>query len=296
MPDSPTDAKFLSDDDKLIAIERLRDNQMGVLSREWRWPHVYEALKDLKTWFWVMMIFCASVSSNGIGTFGPLIIQSIVSDPFQTMLWNVPVGLAHALTVSLSAFVAMKIRRKGWVIASLTLPPIAGLSVLSWVDRTAENKSVLLVGFFLLSTFTGITPLIYSWSAQNTAGDTKRKTVSALVFVGSSAGNICGPLLFRPKTFTFGLLVNIFMFSSVLIFTMVISGCLTSLNLAHERRRVALGKNAKVVDTSLDSAEEMECRRQRGQEEEVNPAIERARDKDFSDATDLENEDFVFVL
>lgn len=33
-------------------------------------------------------------------------------------------------------------------------------------------------------------PLIYSWSAQNTAGDTKRKCTTAFLFIGQSAGNV----------------------------------------------------------------------------------------------------------
>lgn len=156
MPDSPTEAKFLSDDDKAIAIERLRDNQMGVMSREWRYAHFYEALGDPKTWLWVTMIFCASVPSNGIGTFGPLIIQSFVSDPYQTMLFNVPVGFSHAIAVSISAYVSMKWKLKAPVIAILCIPPLMGLSVLLRYEHNVENKGILLAAFFSLSTFTGI--------------------------------------------------------------------------------------------------------------------------------------------
>lgn len=35
-----------------------------------------------------------------------------------------------------------------------------------------------------------ITPLIYTWEAQNTAGDTKRKCTSAVVLVGMCTGNV----------------------------------------------------------------------------------------------------------
>lgn len=52
MPDSPMEARFLTHGDKLIAIERLRMNQMGVASRVWKWDHVREAFLDLKTWIW----------------------------------------------------------------------------------------------------------------------------------------------------------------------------------------------------------------------------------------------------
>ena len=86
MPDSPVEAKFLNDHDKLIAIERLRMNQMGVLSREWRWDHAKEAILDPKTWCWAALLFSISVPSGGISTFGPLIVQSFGFDSFATIL------------------------------------------------------------------------------------------------------------------------------------------------------------------------------------------------------------------
>lgn len=60
MPDSPVEAKFLNDRDKIIAVERLRMNQMGVMSREWRWSHVKESLRDPKTWCWFALVFSIS--------------------------------------------------------------------------------------------------------------------------------------------------------------------------------------------------------------------------------------------
>lgn len=60
MPDSPVDAKFLTTDDKLIAIERLRMNRMGIGSGVWKWDHVIECLLDPKTWLWFFLIFIIS--------------------------------------------------------------------------------------------------------------------------------------------------------------------------------------------------------------------------------------------
>lgn len=156
MPDSPTEARFLSGEDKVLAIGRLRNNQTGVMSREWRFSHVVETIKDLKTWFWVAMIFCISVPSNGISTFGPLIIKSFVEDPFHTMLFNVPVGFSHILAVSVSAYVSMKWKLKGPVIVLLCIPPIIGCVILLQFTHEARNKGFLLAGYFCLSTYTGI--------------------------------------------------------------------------------------------------------------------------------------------
>lgn len=60
MPDSAMEAKFLNHDEKLIAIERLRMNQMGVASRVWKWEHVKEAFLDPKTWLWFSMLTAVS--------------------------------------------------------------------------------------------------------------------------------------------------------------------------------------------------------------------------------------------
>lgn len=63
MPDSPMEAKFLKEDEKVIAIERLRMNQMGIGSGVWKWDHVREAMLDPKTWLWFcLMLTISSVS------------------------------------------------------------------------------------------------------------------------------------------------------------------------------------------------------------------------------------------
>ncbi|KAK4154810.1 hypothetical protein C8A00DRAFT_32406 [Chaetomidium leptoderma] len=57
------EAKYLGEREKVIAVERLRANQMGVFaSREWRWDHVWE------TWCWFVAIVPPSIASGGIGT------------------------------------------------------------------------------------------------------------------------------------------------------------------------------------------------------------------------------------
>lgn len=57
MPDSPTKTKILNEEEKLIAIERLRANQMGIENYSWKWAHVRECALDLKTWLWAAMMF-----------------------------------------------------------------------------------------------------------------------------------------------------------------------------------------------------------------------------------------------
>lgn len=69
-----------------------------------------------------------------------------------------------------------------------------------------------------VSTMASITPLIYAWQAQNTAGDTKKKCTSGIVFIGMCAGNVIGPLLYSTEEaplYRTGLIANLAMFVTV---------------------------------------------------------------------------------
>lgn len=77
------------------------------------------------------------------------------------------------------------------------------------------------------------------------------------------------------------------------------------LNRDHATRRVALGKSAVIIDTSLDaeSPQAAETENARNVEEGdaaigavYNDEMERPGDRAFENLTDMQNEDFVFVL
>ncbi|KAI5863808.1 MFS general substrate transporter [Durotheca rogersii] len=301
MPDSPIEAKFLSEEDKIIAVERLRMNQMGLISRKWRNDHLKEALLDPKSWFWFALLFSISIPSGGISTFGPLIIKTFGYDQFQTILFNIPFGFVQLVATVGGAFLAQRIKMKGPVIALLCLPPIAGCVMLIVLPRDAGHRASLLAGYYLISVYPGITPLIYSWSSQNTAGDTKRKSTNAILLVGQSIGNVIGPLLYTQTEapgYARGLRSNLALYVAIIVLVGLTTLYLRLLNRRHAARRVAMGKSAVIIDTSLDSEKEaaaaLEAENKTAGVEDA-PTVQTG-DRAFEDLTDLENEEFVFVL
>ncbi|KAK6953681.1 hypothetical protein Daesc_005986 [Daldinia eschscholtzii] len=314
MPDSPVEAKFLNEEDKLIAIERLRMNQMGVVSREWRSDHLKEALLDPKSWLWFALVFSISIPSGGISTFGPLIVKTFGFDPFGTILFNIPFGFVQLVATVGGAFIAQKIKKKGPVIAALCLPPIAGCVLLMVLPRDDPHRAPLLAGYYLISVYPGITPLIYSWASQNTAGDTKRKCTNAVLFIGQSVGNVIGPLLYSQTEapgYARGLRSNLALYIVIIVFVVIITIYLKVLNANHAKRRVAMGKSAVIVDTSLDPSEDAAVVQQNSDGVGKNTrktengnatagtptkGVEIPGERAFEDLTDLQNEEFVFVF
>jgi heme/copper-type cytochrome/quinol oxidase subunit 4 len=293
MPDSPMEARFLNDNEKLVAVERLRMNQMGVASRTWKWDHVLEAFLDMKTWLWFFMLTAVSIPSGGITTFGPLIVQSFGFDSFTTILFNMPFGAVQIIATLGGAWLATKLKKKSPVLILLCIPPIIGIVILLVVGRGADHKAVLLVGYYLTSFYPGISPLIYSWSGQNTGGDTKRKVTTSILFVGASAGNIIGPHLFKPAEKPYykrGLKANLALF--VVIIVLVVLGMLwvMMLNRKHAAARERMGKAANIVDLSMEKGRQVDA------EEAEHIQASGVGDKAFDDVTDLKNEDFIYLL
>ncbi|KAI1174036.1 allantoate permease [Nemania sp. FL0916] len=296
MPDSPMEAKYLSEREQLIAIERLRANQMGVASRKWRWDHALETLLDLKTWLWFLIMTSISIASGGISTFGNLIVQDFGYTNFNAILFNIPFGVIQVGSIIGSAALATKLRRKGLVLAIVSLFPIIGTVLMITVPRNGRTKGVLLFGYYLVSFLGAVTPMIFTWQGQNTGGDTKKKTTTAVVITGMCAGNIIGPHLFDTKDaplYRPGLISALVQFAFVGAMGLLIPLYLMFLNKRHAKQRVQLGKQADIVDGSMLKKKEMqEPMGDYDQKEQVTNVED---DNGLQDLPDLKNEDFIYV-
>lgn len=187
---------------------------------------------------------------------------------------------------------ATKTGKKSPVLVALCLPAVAGCVMLLHLPRGAAHRGPLLAAYYLISVYPGITPLIYSWSAANTAGETKKKVTTGFLFVFQCAGNVLGPNLYttaEAPLYRRGLLSNLALFIVLVVLFAIQAGYTFILNKKHASRRVALGKSAKVEDRSM-----MKVRAELVEEDKIEEA-KKVEEHAFDDKTDLQNEDFIYV-
>lgn len=55
-PDNPTNAWFLTADERLNVVKRTRGNQTGIETKVWKKKQLLEALSDIKTWLFFLFI------------------------------------------------------------------------------------------------------------------------------------------------------------------------------------------------------------------------------------------------
>lgn len=283
LDDDVTSARFLNENERLQAVERLRANQTGIGSRIFEWDHAYEVLVEPKSYLWVGMSLLLNVGASVTNTFGPLILSGLVNNnKYIASLLNMPFGAVQLIIILLSSYAAQKARLKAPVLFILVIPVVAGLAILYKVPRS--NQAGLLGGYYLLAFLFGSNPLIVSWIVGNTAGTTKKSIIMSLYNAGSSAGNIIGPLLFNAQdapAYYPGLRAVLAIFAALSVVVLLQWVDLFFLNKMQERRRVRNGKTKVIHDASMSDTYVMI------EEEGVG--------EHAFDLTDRKNDEFVYI-
>lgn len=297
-------ARFLTEEEKPKAIERLRANQTGTGSSELKWDHVKEVFIEPKTYLWIAMALLLNVGASVANTFGPLIINGLDFDKYTASLLNMPFGALQLIVILLGSYLAQKAKLKGAILAIFCLPVVAGLAILYSVPRDKSAQSTLLGGYYLLAFLFGGNPLIVTWIVGNTAGTTKKSVMMSLYNAASSAANIMGPILFDSRDapeYKPGLRACLGIFVALVVVIFIQWANLLFLNKMQEKRRVRNGKPAKMVDRSMqDNYRDMRASDSETQAEDVegaNTAETTAHlgDKSFADVTDGQNDEFVYI-
>ena len=285
-------ARFLTEHERAQAIERLRANQTGTGSQEFKWNHVVEAALEPKTYLWIAMALLLNVGASVTNTFGPLILNGLGYDKYRTSLLNMPFGAVQIIVILLGSYAAQKARLKSAVLVLFMLPVIAGLAMLYVLHRNKSEQAPLLAAYYLLAFLFAGNPLIVSWIVGNTAGTTKKSILMSLYNAGSSSGNIIGPLLFNKTdapAYRPGLRAVLGIFIALVAVVLIQVANLMLLNKLQSRTRVAIGKKAFIHDHSM---REKYHGLDEDNETEGGP---RLGDNAFLDMTDRKNDEFTYV-
>ena len=299
-------ARFLTEEEKPKALERLRANQTGTGSRELKGSHLIELFLEPKTYLWFALAMLLNVGASVTNTFGPLILEGLGFDSYKTSLLNMPFGAMQWIVIIFASWAAQRWKIKSVVLFCLTLPVIAGLAMLYTISHTDGHEGGLLAGYYLLAFLFGGNPLIVAWIVANTAGTTKKSATMSLYNAASSAGNIIGPLLFQSAdapTYHPGLRAVLAIFVALAACTVLQAANLVFLNKLQERKRVKNGKPRKIKDHSMEDkyhdADEQPDDEIMGVAEgdpEARPTHHaRIGDQAFLDLTDRKNDEFVYV-
>ncbi|PPQ69571.1 hypothetical protein CVT26_001573 [Gymnopilus dilepis] len=189
LPDSPVHAHFLTKEERIAALERVRDDAGGTENKHLKKYQVVEAFMDVRTWLIVLTTLVTSIPNGALSNFSNLIIKSFGYTSKQTLILSTPGGaVAAAMTLACGWYSDKKGERMLPIVFAL-VPTIVGSVLLGNVRQAV----------YLIGTFGSALASVYAYNASNTSGHTKKSTINAMTLVSFSVGNIIGTEIFQPK-------------------------------------------------------------------------------------------------
>ncbi|KAF2088410.1 MFS general substrate transporter [Saccharata proteae CBS 121410] len=199
MPDNQMNCRWLSQEDRILAIERIRVNQQGVGNKHWKMYQVKEALRDPLTWAFFFYALVADIPNGGISNFFSLLITSFGYTSEQSLLYGTPGGAVEIVSLIVCGFLGDRYGNRLLISTSGLLLSILGMALIIGLPESMNVGR--LIGYYL--TQASPTPFValLSLVSTNVAGYTKKTTVAALYLIGYCAGNIIGPQTFKSGNY-----------------------------------------------------------------------------------------------
>ncbi|KAI9038682.1 putative MFS allantoate transporter [Aspergillus affinis] len=198
MPDSPSSARFLSHRQRIVAVQRVSENMIGIKTKQIKPQQAFEIVYDIKVLCCAFIGLSCGVINGGVSNFSSSLIKGYGFSGIYATLLQLPTGAIEALVVPICGLVSTYVRdSRCIVLAVVCLIPFGGLLGIRFTD--VQHRWTL-VGCTWLQYIVGA-PVIVSWNilSTNVAGHTKRSLSNGLWFVLYAAGNVAGANIFFER-------------------------------------------------------------------------------------------------
>ncbi|KAJ5338156.1 hypothetical protein N7452_004884 [Penicillium brevicompactum] len=196
LPNNPMTSR-LTHEEKILAIERLRENQTGIENKHFKRSQLNEIFRDPQTYLIAIVVTAMDVPNAAMSSFTSLIIQNFGFTTKETELLNIPNGAVSIVSILTASYFAGRYNQRCLCVAASLACGLLGGCLLAF--SPAEQKGAQLAGNYLTQVTGSALPMMYSLAGANVAGHTKKVSMNAILLMSFCLGNILGPLTFRTE-------------------------------------------------------------------------------------------------
>ncbi|KAI9692761.1 MAG: hypothetical protein M1820_009360 [Bogoriella megaspora] len=199
IPDNQMNARWLKPEERVLAIERIRQNQQGVGNKHWKIYQIREALTDPLSWAFFFYALISDIPNGGLTNFFSLLIESFGYTAEESLLWGTPGGVVEIVTLCVCLPLGDRYNNRILICGSTLLICILGMALVVGLPATMPNGR--LGGYYLTQASATSFVALLSLISTNVSGYTKKTTVAAMYLIGYCTGNIIGPQTFRGDNY-----------------------------------------------------------------------------------------------
>ena len=193
--DWPETARFLSEDDKVRLQRRIIIDRQGHAAEDFDKKYIFEALKDWKTYGYMVIYMGCLCPLYAFSLFLPTIIAAMGHSGTYAQLLTVPPYAVAALATVTVGIIADRTRWRGYCNMFVVVVGIAGFAMLI----ASGNPTVQYIGTFL-GAF-GIYPTIsnsLSWASNNIEGSLKRAVAIGMIVGWGNLNGVVSSNIYLP--------------------------------------------------------------------------------------------------
>ncbi|KAH8782314.1 major facilitator superfamily domain-containing protein [Hyaloscypha sp. PMI_1271] len=193
---SPTQASWLMDEEKTIALERVRENKTG--SEVWRFnkSQLFECFTDIRFYMMFLLLVSTGLPNGGLTAFGPSIIASFGFNTDQSTLLNMGSGACTVVGTIMALYLA---KFTGRTIAGCYTLCLSCIGVIMMFVIPAEHYGARYGGYILTQQFGVCVLFIITFLTAGIGGSAKKFAFGCAYQLGYAVGNIIGPQTYVAK-------------------------------------------------------------------------------------------------
>lgn len=211
LPDTPLTTKWLNEEEKQLAHNRLLRDRVDVQEKGSTWAGLKQAVSDPRVW-----LFCLTqnlhLSANGFKNFFPSVVQTLGLSPILTLVMvsllpSQSMGLADHQTCPpyliagfgtlFVSWTSGKYNERTWHITGCKLVAILGFVLAPALPPSNTAGRYIAMVIFCLGTY-GVNSIILGWAATVCSQTQEKKAVTIAMMTSiSNASFIYTPYLFR---------------------------------------------------------------------------------------------------
>ncbi|OBA19943.1 MFS general substrate transporter [Metschnikowia bicuspidata var. bicuspidata NRRL YB-4993] len=222
IPSKPTDAWFLTEKEKKMVVERIRNNQQGFGNKHFKKEQLIETLLDRRTWILFAMGVLGNIPNGGLTNFGSILLnEKLGYSTGESLLMGMPFGAVEIGGLVLICYCyRFYPYRLFWSVLTFCIVLMATCFL-----AFSDNQTLQFAGYSMTSLLAISSIFILSLIASNCAGHTKKVTTSAIYLIGYCVGNLIGPQTFvsnQAPSYTSAVVAMVACFSIVIVLMLIL--------------------------------------------------------------------------
>ncbi|KAK7472926.1 hypothetical protein VKT23_001031 [Stygiomarasmius scandens] len=196
VPNSPSDAWFLTKEERVAAMQRISTNKTGTVSYKFEKYQLVEALKDPRLYCLALAILTAGIPNGGVSSFGAIIVNGFGFSVLDSLLLGMSTGGSEIVAVIVGYLIARYTNTR--IIPALCMIAVAIVGA-SMMIGVGVPRNAQFAGYCLVFWWPVAVIYLLSWMASMISGQTKRVVYYVVYQVFYAAGNIIGSNIFRDS-------------------------------------------------------------------------------------------------